>query len=151
MIKDAVGGVISLMLAFIFLCFMPLYYTGVIQWARSESEALAATRNLIDEVIDTRQLLNDTLADYNLTIAGLPDYYTTTITRQVKIINPDPLNAGQTYTTYVTVDDNSVYDQGDFIIVEVEPFGMNVFRTMARGLFGLSIPNDGFTLAGRVR
>ena len=151
MIKDVLGSIFSFIMIILMLVITPIYYVGIIQWARSEAVVNIETRNLIDEVIDTRFLIDDTLKDYNLSIAALPMNYVITISRKVKVINPDPLNPGSTYTTYVVVDDISKYEQGDFIVVNLEPVGNNLFQIISKSLMGLSIPSNSFTLAGRVR
>lgn len=151
MLKDVLGSIFSFIMIILMLVITPIYYVGIIQWARSEAVVNIETRNLIDEVIDTRFLIDDTLKDYNLSIAALPMNYVITISRKVKVINPDPLNPGSTYTTYVVVDDISKYEQGDFIIVNLEPVGNNLFQIISKSLMGLSIPSNSFTLAGRVR
>lgn len=151
MIKDIIGTVMSIILVFLMLMVTPLYYIGIIQWASSESAARAYTRNLVDEVIDTRELKVETLQDYNLSMASLSDYYNTTVMRQVKVVNPDPLNPGQTYSSYQVVDDIYNYNQGDLIVVKVEPLGKNMFQIIARSMLGLSMSPNGFTFPGRVR
>lgn len=149
--KNIVGSLIAVFMAFMLLGVTPMYYEGIIIWQKSQSQALAYTRAVIDEVIDTKELREDTLEDYNLKMASLPNVYRTTIYRQSKITNPDPLNKGETYTTYVTVDDNRHYDQGDLIIIEVEPISDNLAQKFAKSLLGLYSPSSGFTLPGRVR
>ena len=104
--KDIVGSVFALFVAFLLLALTPLYYISTIQWAKSETMILTSARNLIDEVIDTRKLDDAALKEFNLNIAANSEYYTTNIIRQVRAVNPDPLNPGSTYTSYVTVDDN---------------------------------------------
>jgi len=149
--KDVVGSVLAIFLGFILLLVTPMYYFSIIQWAKAETVALTAARNLIDEVIDTKEMDDAALATFNMELAALSGYYTATVTRQVKVVNPDPLNPGETYTTYMTVDNNKEYDQGDFIIIEIEPLGVNISQTIARTLMGFQIPDNGVTLAGRVR
>lgn len=151
MIKDILGSVVSIIIAFILIGITPLYYTGIINWASAESRAIAYTRNLVDTVIDTRELTDSTLKEYNLNMASLSEYYVHTITREVKVTNPKPGTVDKTYSTYIAVDNNRVYDQGDIIIVEVQPVGDNVYRIIAQSLLGLRVPNDGFRLPGRVR
>lgn len=149
--KDVVGSVLAIFLGFILLLVTPMYYFSIIQWAKAETVALTAARNLIDEVIDTKEMDDAALANFNMELAALSGYYTATVTRQVKVVNPDPLNPGETYTTYMTVDNNKEYDQGDFIIIEIEPLGVNISQTIARTLMGFQIPDNGVVLAGRVR
>jgi len=151
MLKDIIGAAFAVISIFFLLVVTPNFYTGAVQWARSESEAIANTRNLIDEVIDTRELTEDTLADFNIKMAALSEYYTCEIIRKVKVINPDPLNPGQTYTTYIIVDDISQYNQGDLIVVNVEQIGGNMYQNLARKLMGSAVQSDTITLCGRVR
>jgi hypothetical protein len=149
--KDVVGSVFAIFLGFILLLVTPMYYFSIIQWAKAETVALTAARNLIDEVIDTKEMDDVALANFNMELAALSGYYTATVTRQVKVVNPDPLSPGETYTTYMMVDNNKEYDQGDFIIIEIEPLGVNISQTIARTLMGFQIPDNGVVLAGRVR
>lgn len=149
--KDIVSSILGIFLAFIMLGVTPLYYVGLIQWAQAETQAIAYTTNLIDEVIDTKQLNDQTLSDYNLHMASLSSYYTFTIERQIKVVNPDPLNPGSTYTTYIVDDNVKEYDTGDLIVVSVKPVGLSFAQSVADSILGLSIPKNGFTLPGRVR
>lgn len=149
--KDIISSVIGIFLAFLMLGITPLYYIGTIQWAQAETQAIAYTTNLVDEVIDTKRLNDQTLSEYNLNMASLSSYYTYTIERQIKVVNPDPLNAGSTYTSYITVDDNKEYETGDLIVVSVKPAGMSFAQSIADNILGLSVPRNGFTIPGRVR
>lgn len=149
--KDVVSAVISIIAIFLMLGVTPLYYEGIIQWQKSQSQALAYTRAVVDEVIDTKELTDEAIKDYNLNMASLPNTYKVTISRQVKVVNPDPENAGKTHTTYVTVDDNKHYDQGDLIIVEVKPLSNNLAQQISLALLNLASPSSGFTIPGRVR
>lgn len=149
--KDIISSILATILAVIMLGITPLYYVGIIQWTRSEIIALSETSNLIDEVIDTRELRESTLKEYNINLASTSEYYTAKITRQVRVINPDPLNKGKTYESYVTVDDISTFNQGDFIIVEVKAIGNGTAQVIAQSLLGLGLGDMDFTLAGRVR
>lgn len=151
MLKDILGSIFSIVTAILILFVGPMYDISIIQWARAESEAMAYTRNLIDEVIDTRQFTKDTYEDYSLNLASTSGYFDFTVTRKVKCVMPDPVNVGQTYTTYIVVDDISTYNQGDIFIVKVSAVGHNMFQTLSSSLLGLNLDSEGFTLAGRVR
>lgn len=146
-----IGTVICFILAVVCLVVTPMYYIGIIEWARSESEVLSDARNLIDEVIDTRRLTEDMLADFDLALAAKSSYYRATITREVKVINPDPANPGQTYTNYIVMDKMDEWTQGDLIIVDIENIGTNIFRSMARIMLGMNIMDSDIRLVGRVR
>lgn len=149
--KDVIGSLLSILLAFVLLGVTSIYYVGIIQWAESETQALSYTRSVIDEVIDTRELTDATKEDYDLLMSSLANYYSFEIIRQVKIVEPDPLNPGGTYTSYMTVSDNKHYEQGDLIIINVKPVGLNVAQAVGQSFLGMTSLQDGFSLAGRVR
>ncbi|MBQ2885838.1 MAG: hypothetical protein IJE43_19105 [Alphaproteobacteria bacterium] len=149
--KNPVGTIIAIM-AIVYLIYVsPANDIGLIQWARSQSEALSYTRELIDGVIDTRLLTEDMLEDYALNMASASELYEFNITRKEKCIMPDPKHPGKTYTTYIVVDDISQYNQGDKIIVEVKPVGTNMYQKFSSAFSNTAALNKGFRLAGRVR
>lgn len=149
--RNIVGNLLSVIAVFLLLYVTPLYYTGIVQWAKASSEALAYTRDLVDDVIDTRELTDDMLNDYAINMASTAEYYRYEIIRKEKCIMPDPVNAGQTYSTYIVVDDISKYNQGDKIIVRVDPVGSDMFQTLAVNIMHMTALKDGFVLPGRVR
>ncbi len=150
MVKDIIGNVVSAIMIVVMLFVTPMYYVGIIQWARDESQALAWTRAVVDEIIDSKELVDSTLEEYNIKMASLSTYYNTTITRQKKITNP-AYDGDGTYTSYVTVDDNRHYDQGDLVIIHVKQIGAPLYQAIARVLLGAQMPSDEFTIPGRVR
>lgn len=149
--KNVIGTVLSAVAIIILLFVTPTYYLGIMQMAKSQSAALSYTRDLIDTVIDTRQMTQDMLEDYTLNMSSTTEFYKFTITRKMKCIMPDPVEEGQTYTTYITVDDISNFNQGDRIIINVEPVGSNLYQNLSASLMGMTISSEGFTLVGRVR
>lgn len=149
--KNVISTVLSIIAIVLLLYVTPAYYTGAVQWAKSQSEALAYTRDLIDIVIDTRQLTEDVLNDYALNMSSTSEYFKYTIIRKVKCVMPDPVNPGKTYSTYIVVDDISQYNQGDRIIVKVEPVGTSIYQIISHSVLGFASVSDGFTLPGRVR
>lgn len=149
--KNPISTIIAV-IAIIYLAYItPMYSIGLIQWARSQSEALSYTRDLLDEVTDTRVLTEDMLEDYALNMASASELYKYEIIRKEKCIMPDPEHPGQTYTTYIVVDDISTYNQGDKIIIEVKPVGSNMYQVFSSAFSNTSTLNKGFRLAGRVR
>ena len=149
--KNVVGSILSVIAIFLQLYVTPVYYTGAILWAKAQSEALSYTRDFIDSVIDTREVTTDMLNDYSLNMSSTTEYYKFEIIRKEKCIMPDPVHPGQTYSTYIVVDDLSQFNQGDKIIVEVKPVGNNLFMTLSVNLMKMPSIRDGFRLVGRVR
>ena len=149
--RNLASTVLSVLIAFVLLCIIPIFYVSIIQYARSTVIVLSETRNLIDNVIDTRKLSEDDLADFQIGITSTNAYYNATIMRKVRVVNPDPNNPGKTYTTFVVVDDIYNYNQGDRIIVKVEPIGQSLYQVLARAFLQILVEDESFTLAGRVR
>lgn len=143
--------IISIIVAWVSMCVVPIFYICIILYARTTVTVLFETRNLIDEVIDTGTLTEDTLDDYYLSLASTTSYYDVTITHKVSVVNPDPTNPGEIYTTYVVVDDIYNYNRGDRIVVKVEPVGQNLYQVLVRTFLSIMVEDEGFTLAGRVR
>lgn len=149
--SSVVGIVFSIFLVVLLLVITPMYYISIVQWARSENEMMSEVSELIDKVIDTKILTTDMIADFNLSLAAKPLNYRATIARESMVVNPDPNNLGQTYSTYVITDNISEWKQGDIITITVEMIGESMFTTISSRILGLCTNKDTFTLAGRVR
>lgn len=149
--SSVVGMTVALIILVMLEVVTPFYYIGIIQWARSENEMMSDVTSLVDKVIDTRQLTDDMLADFNLALAAKPLNYTATITRETRVVNPDPQNPGKTYTTYVLADDISQWYQGDIITVHVETFGESIYTVISNRIMGLGTGQNSFQVSGRVR
>ena len=91
------------------------------------------------------------LNDYSLSLSSTTEYYKYTITRKVKCVMPDPKTPGQTYSTYIDADDITQFNQGDRIIVEVKPVGVNSAQMISTALLGTTDVSDRIRLVGRVR
>ena len=141
------GAAIGLVLMGLF----PLYQLSIYNQVAAQEQALAYARNLIDEVIDTRKLSEDTLEDFYLDMGSVSSNLSARIYRETRIINPDPLVPGKTYTTFMHSDDIHNYNQGDRFIVEVEQIGSSFMEKLAFLLMNLHVEGINFTLVGRVR
>lgn len=145
------GAVLLMLLTVLCLIVTPLYYISIIQYAKAENEMMSDVANVIDKVIDTRELTEDMLADLNIALAAKPMNYTLTITRETIVTNPDPSNPGSTYSVYVVADDIYNYRQGDIITIRVEMFGESMMTQIASKLLGLHLADYDYQIAGRVR
>ena len=141
--------VLSVIVVFVGLVIMPLYYISVVQW-RNDYEAIHnEARNLVDRIIDTREYTDLMEQDFNLALASLNNTFTATVTREVRVVNPD--GHGGTYTTYISTDDNEEYAQGDFVTVTVEQVGMSTWQSLSLRLLGVNSYRDEVIYSGRVR
>lgn len=147
--KNIAGTVVSIFVVFFMICITPLYYISVIQYARANSVVLSATRDIIDEVIDTRTLSEARIASYNLELASVSGYYEAQIIRKKRVLNPN--DEGGVTPIYIVDDNIYEYNQGDRIVVKVTPIGDSPFQILTRTFLGIGLSNEEFQLAGRVR
>lgn len=149
--QSVIGQVLLIILTVLNCIVMPIFNIGNHIWDATQHQMVTDTRNFIDEVIDTREITDVMMEDYNLRIAAKSSYYTVDIYREVRVINPDPANPGKTKTNYLMVEDNRHYNQGDLITVRVETVGLNLFQTISRSMLGISAYSDVIQHTGRVR
>lgn len=148
--KNMIASFLSIIMLFMLLCITPVYYWSIIDYAKTSTVLLASTRNVIDEVIDTRQLTDVTLEEFTLDLATVSGYYEADIVRKKMYINPGAA-PGKEYISYFVVDDNRVYDSGDKIQITVRPVADSYFEAISKTFMGLSLGSSKFTLVGRVR
>ena len=95
--------------------------------------------DFVDGVVDSRVITDAELQAFNTQIASYGFSVDYTIERYVRAVNPDPLNEGEVVPTWIMVDDNRNYNQGDKIVLHVWSIGgtrsgnllsgLNLFRT----------------------
>lgn len=146
-----IGLVISIIVSSVTLFLGGMFFIGIILNVQSQHSALSYTRNLVDEVIDSRVLTDDMIADYNLALASLSNDYIAEFYREVRMVNPDPANPGYTYNSYVITDETEKYKQGDVFTIKVNRVGISIYEVIARQVLGLAIREDEIILAGSVR
>ena len=146
-----IGSIIGIFIMIIISVVTPMYYIGIIEWARDETEAIYDARQFIDTVIDTRVVTDDMLADLNLAMAAKSTSFSAKIIRERQLVNPDPAKPGETYTSYVVTDDIYNWKAGDRITIELTTVGGNAFLNVAKSFLGFMIPQDEIILSGRVR
>jgi hypothetical protein len=143
--------VIMIILLCVGLFILPLYYVSVIQWRNDYEIVYNECRNLTDRIIDTRQFTEEMEEDFNLAIAATNNTFTATVVREVKIVNPDPNNPGQTYTSYMVTEENREFKQGDLVTVTIEQVGLSPLQAISSRLMGLSYYNSPVSYTARVR
>lgn len=112
---------------------------------------VAEVTNFIDEVTDTGVLDKDTAADLYLACSAYGPAVDVQILRYVKVVNPDPKNAGSTYLTYVASDNIYSWNQGDVIKIKVSEVAPTGISSFLYNTFGMLLSPVDFTLAGRIR
>jgi hypothetical protein len=149
--NDIAGKVISLIICFIMLIAAPLTLVSVSEDMTSRRSVLNEVSNFIDEVVDTKTISDDRLADFNLGIASHGLLLNVTVKREKRVTNPDPDSEGKTYTRYLPVTNIYDYQTGDIVKVEIRQLGYNGRQRFIQRLTRLRTPPLNFSLAGRVR
>lgn len=148
---DIFGRVFGVILAFILLFIAPFTMVTLSQEMVARRTILNEMQSFIDETIDSRQVTDQQLEDFYLGISGLGPIVDVEISRYVRTVDPDPVEEGEIYVTYVYSEDNRTYNQGDKVSVRVHAIGYTGTQKFLRVITGLFLPQIDYTLAGRVR
>ena len=148
---DIFGRVFGVILAFILLFIAPFTMVTLSQEMVARRTILNEMQSFIDETIDSRQVTDQQLEDFYLGISGLGSIVDVEISRYVRTVDPDPVEEGEIYVTYVYSEDNRTYNQGDKVSVRVHAIGYTGTQKFLRAITGLFLPQIDYTLAGRVR
>ena len=148
---DIFGRVFGVILAFILLFIAPFTMVTLSQEMVARRTILNEMQSFIDETIDSRQVTDQQLEDFYLGISGLGPIVDVEISRYVRTVDPDPVEEGEIYVTYVYSEDNRTYNQGDKVSVRVHAIGYTGTQKLLRAITGLFLPQIDYTLAGRVR
>ncbi|MDR1523135.1 MAG: hypothetical protein LBS29_04225 [Endomicrobium sp.] len=149
--SDIVGKVLSIILAFILLCIAPLSMVTLMEELADRRSIMNEVANFVDEIIDSKSLTQDNLADFYIAIASYGPVVDAKVVRYVREINPDPLSAGTTYTSYVVADNMFQWNQGDLVKVTVNQIGVTGPQRFIMGTIGLVLSEFDYTQAGRIR
>lgn len=149
--SDIFGKLFGVVLAFILSVLTPYTITTMVDDMVARRSIINEMSMFIDEVIDTREITEQQLADFQLGCNSYGPVVQIEVVRYVKTIDPLPGHPGETYITYVVSDDNTKYNQGDHIQVTVKTIGYTGSQRLVMATVGLLSPKFNCTLAGRVR
>lgn len=107
--------------------------------------------DFVDGVVDSRQITESELREFNAKIASYGFTVDYTISRLVRSVNPDPLNSGEYVTTWIEVDDNMNYNQGDKIVVHVWQVGNTRSQNVLSGIISQWVPRFDEQVPARIR
>lgn len=151
MFNDIPGKFFGLLLAFCLTVLMPFVNTTVELEMLDRRSIITDTTNFIDEVIDSRQITDAMIKEYNTRISSYGVTVDYDITHLKRSVNPDPLNPGEYYTSYVPVGESIPWEKGDRISVRVYTVGYSSAQTLAHKIIGLFIGELDRTLVARIR
>lgn len=129
----------------------PFYVIGCHSYIQSWHSMLNETRDFVDEVIDTREITDVMMEDFNFALSSHDVVYSATILRYVKTVNPDPNRVGETITSYTVVDDTKTYMTGDRITVICEPVTVGAYQSITRMLLHLPLDEQKVEKTARIR
>lgn len=150
--RDIPGKLIGIFVAVALMIVMPFVTVTVESGMIDRREIIMAVTDFIDEVVDSRNITDAMLSELNTSISShgiLVDYE---IEHYCRSVDPDPLSAGDYYTTFVKDITNSrEFQKGDKISVHVYSTGYSAAETISHKLAGLFIPKLDETLTARIR
>lgn len=149
--QDVFGKVLGVMLAFILLFFAPFTMVTLSNEMVARRTIMNEMQTFIDEVIDTRAVTDSQLEELYLGISGLGPICDVEVSRYVRTVDPDPVNAGKIYTTYVYSENNTEYNQGDKVSLRVHAIGYTGAAKMLRPFIGAWVAPIDYTFTARVR
>lgn len=148
--SDIFSKIFGVILAFVLSILTPYTITTMVDDMVARRSIMNEMTMFIDEVIDTGEVTEEQLADFQLGCNSYGPIVQIEVKRYVKTIDPDVVNGG-TYTTYVLGDDNRHYNQGDHVQVTVHTIGYTGAQRLVMATVGILTPKFECTLSGRVR
>ncbi|GKU77575.1 hypothetical protein [Paenibacillus sp. L3-i20] len=145
---DIINKILGVLIAFAILVGGPLVITSMNKDLTMNRSVLNEMTNFIDRVTDNGRLSSQELSAFYTSISSHGVAMDATVYRYMKVVVPD--GAG-TRTTYMLVDDNTIWNQGDIIKVRVQAVDYSGAQRIQNRLLRLTPPKFDQTLAGMVR
>ena len=146
---DIPGKFIGLLLAFLLLVVVPFTNTSIEEELIDRRAIVMDVTNFIDQVVDSRQLTDLELREFNTKLASYGLTVDYEITRYEASVNP---GSGQnTVTTYFPSKDFSTWNTGDRIAVHVWTTGYSGPQVLSHALTGIYMSNLDTTFVARIR
>ncbi len=148
---DIIGKFLGVFLVFMLLVVAPFIAYGAQKTALDSRAIVSVVNNFIDEVVDSREITDSMLRQLNSDLASYSMAVNYEITRERRIVDPDPLNPGEYYPSMIVADDNRHYDQGDHITVRVYSIGTSTSASIAYRIARIVQPEFDYTFSARIR
>ena len=145
--------VTQVVILFLGIVILPIYYMSIIQYYKDVNRIMVAERNLIDYVIDNKQVADSALSEFNITTAAVSTSVDVTITRETRIIDPSDDSPSKVDVKWVAVDwdKDTVWLQGDLITVNVKQDSSNIMQQISGIFLGSMYSNLDMPMTGMVR
>lgn len=146
---DIFNKVLGVVLAFFILVGGPLVISSMNKDLTMNRSVLNEMTNLIDKVGDNGRLSKQDLSSFYVNVSSHGMAMDATVSRYMKVVTPDGANG--TVTSYMLVDDNTVWNKGDIIKVHVQALDYTSAQRMQNYLLRMNPPKFDQTLAGMIR
>lgn len=145
--------VTQVVILFLGIVILPIYYMSIIQYYKDVNRIMVAERNLIDYVIDNKQVADSALSEFNITTAAVSTSVDVTITRETRVIDPSEDSPSKVDVKWVAVDwdKDTVWLQGDLITVNVKQDSSNIMQQISGIFLGSMYSNLDMPMTGMVR
>ena len=148
---DIPGKILGILVAFILLVVAPFVVTVTTNEMIDRRAAFMTMCDFVDGVIDSRAITENELREFNSELQSYGMTMDYTIMREMRSVDPDPLNPGDYVRTYIPTDDYMHYNQGDHIILHVKSLGYSSSSSLAHSLAGMYIDPFDETIVARIR
>lgn len=135
-----INTIIAVFLAFFIIVGGSFVFLGHKSDLRADRVTYNEMANLMDKVKDTGQLTDADKSDFYLALATTGVIYEVTMTRKLKVVNPAQGSTGKIQTTYITLEDNSVYNQGDLFELKVRAVNYTGIQKVTAALLSIVYP-----------
>ena len=152
--KISIAGMVTqVVILFLGIVILPIYYMSIIQYYKDVNRIMVAERNLIDYVIDNKQVADSALSEFNITTAAVSTSVDVTITRETRIIDPSDDSPSKVDVKWVATDwdKDTVWLQGDLITVNVKQDSSNIMQQISGIFLGSMYSNLDMPMTGMVR
>lgn len=148
---DIPGKVIGLFIAFFLVVVAPFVVTVTTSEMLNRRAAYMTMCEFVDSVVDSRQITDAELKEFNSKIQTYGMTMDYSITREIRSVDPDPLSTDGYIRTYIPTSENKVYNQGDHIVLRVRAIGYSTSSGLAHSLIGMFVDDFDETVVARIR
>lgn len=148
---DIPGKMLGVFLAFVLIVVAPFVITVTTTEMLDRRAAYMTMCEFVDGVIDSREITDSELKEFNSKIQSYGMTMDYTITREMRSVDPDPINPGEYVRTYIPTEKNMKYNQGDHIILRVHALGYSSSSSLAHSLVGMFVEDFDETIVARIR
>lgn len=148
---DIPGKVIGLIVAFFLVVVAPFVVTVTTTEMLNRRAAYMTMCDFVDGVVDSRQITDAELKEFNSKIQTYGMTMDYKITREIRSVDPDPLKPGNYVRTYIPTDEWQSYNQGDHIVLRVHALGYSSSVGLAHSLVGMFVGDFDETIVARIR